>query len=154
MTDALDALMAVMEASFDPHWREAWTRRQVADSLCMPHTYTILAGEDGGPWREEEPAAGFVLARRAPGEVELLLVAVRPELRGRGIGQALIERFFQSARESNADRVFLEMRAGNPAERLYCELGFQPIGTRKDYYRALDGTLIDAITFGKVFKSD
>ncbi|HBC14181.1 MAG TPA: ribosomal-protein-alanine acetyltransferase, partial [Erythrobacter sp.] len=41
--EQLDQLMAVMEAAFDPHWREAWTRQQVANSLAMPHTYAILA---------------------------------------------------------------------------------------------------------------
>ena len=42
MTRALDQVMAVMETAFDPHWREAWTRQQVANSLALPHTYAIL----------------------------------------------------------------------------------------------------------------
>ena len=47
MTDDLDRIMAVMTAAFDPYWGEAWTRRQVADSLLMPHTHYYLADWTG-----------------------------------------------------------------------------------------------------------
>ncbi len=144
----LDQLMAVMEAAFDPHWREAWTREQVANSLALPHTHAILIGCDGNPPGPGDAAAGFVLARRAPGEEELLLIAVRPENRARGLGRALLEEFANQARMSGAERIFLEMRANNPAQKLYLDFGFSPIGKRRDYYRTLDGEKIDAITFG------
>lgn len=145
----LDQLMAVMEAAFDPHWREAWTREQVRGSLALPHTYALLAGADGKPLEEGASAAGFVLARRAPGEEELLLVAVRPEMRGRGVGKALIERFFREAASGGAERVFLEMRDNNPAANLYLSCGFEPIGRRRAYYRTSTGDPLDAITFGR-----
>ena len=148
MTD-LDRLMAVMEASFDPHYREAWTRRQVQDSLALPSTYTILVGEDGRPPALPDPAAGFVLARHAADEVELLLIAVMPRHRGKGFGKSLLDMFFESARQRSAKHVFLEMRANNPARALYESCGFEQIGQRKDYYRTATGETIDAITFAK-----
>ncbi|KWV95271.1 GNAT family N-acetyltransferase [Erythrobacter sp. AP23] len=145
----LDQVMAVMEAAFDPHWREAWTRQQVANSLAMPHTYAILVDENGHRISGENTAAGFVLARRAPGEEELLLIGVRPEARGRGLGRTLIEIFATLARGAGAERIFLEMRANNPAQHLYRACGFAPIGRRRAYYRTLDGTQLDAITFAR-----
>lgn len=145
----LDQLMAVMEAAFDPHWREAWTRSQVEGSLTLPHTYALLVGPKGEPLRDEEQAAGFILARRAPGEEELLLVAVRPEMRGRGIGKSLIEWFFRTAKDNGAETVFLEMRDNNPAANLYTLCGFEPIGRRRAYYRTATGEALDAITFGR-----
>lgn len=144
----LDHIMAVMAAAFDPLWREAWTRRQVEDSLCLPHTHAIVLDQDGRDCDEDGLAAGFVLARRAPGEEELLLVAVRREFRSCGLGQLLMERFIQSARENGAESVFLEMREGNSADALYRALGFEPIGRRKGYYTTLEGIKLDAITFG------
>ena len=39
MNDDLDRIMAVMDAAFDPAWAEAWTRRQVGDSLALPSTH-------------------------------------------------------------------------------------------------------------------
>jgi ribosomal-protein-alanine N-acetyltransferase len=146
---ALDQLMAVMETAFDPHWREAWTRAQVESSLAMPNTYAILLDEAGREPAPDGEAAGFVLVRRAPGEEELLLIAVRPESRGKGVGRLLLDRFFATATSNGAESVFLEMRANNPAVGLYRASGFEPIGRRPGYYRTSDGTPLDAITFGR-----
>ena len=76
MIDELDRIMAVMEAAFDPAFGEAWTRRQVSDSLLMPNTHYLLAGADGHAPCEDAPAAGFTLSRGAFDEEELLLIAV------------------------------------------------------------------------------
>jgi len=147
MTDDLDRIMAVMEAAFDPLWGEAWTRRQVGDSLAFPHTHYLLIAEDGSPPRGDNPAVGFTLVRAAPGEEELLLIAVNPAHRARGLGRRLLEGVLAGARERGAERVFLEMRDNNTAARLYEAAGFAPVGRRKEYYRLADGTKLDAITF-------
>lgn len=148
MTD-LDQIVAIMDAAFDPAWGEAWTRRQVADSLAFPHTHYLLVAADGEPPREGHPAVGFALVRAAPGEEELLLVAVEPAHRGRGLGARLLARFAEDARARGADRIFLEMRSNNPAAGLYRAQGFAPIGRRASYYRGANGRNIDAITFAK-----
>ena len=142
MSEDLDQIMAVMDAAFEPAWGEAWNRRQVSDSLAFPHTHYRLAS-----YAASQPAAGFTLVRAAPGEEELLLIAVAPEYRGRGLGRQLLEQVLEDARGRGADRVFLEMRFNNPAVEVYRKMGFVPIGRRKDYYRLPDGSRIDAITF-------
>ena len=147
MTDDLDRIMAVMAAAFDPAFGEAWTRRQVGDALVLANTFYLLAGPDGEAPGEGEEAAGFVLSRGAADEEELLLIAVDPRYRGRGIGTALLERFVAAARARGAERLFLEMRDGNPAESLYRRHGFAPVGRRRAYYRRGTGTPLDAITF-------
>jgi ribosomal-protein-alanine N-acetyltransferase len=147
MTDDLDQIMAVMEAAFDPAFGEAWTRRQVSDSLIMPNTHYLLAAAHGGRPREGEPAAGFTLSRGGADEEELLLIAVHPDHRGRGVGGALLERFVAVARARGARRLFLEMREGNRAEALYRRYGFESVGRRRHYYRRGSGHPLDAITF-------
>lgn len=147
MTDDLDRIMEIMEAAFDPAWGEAWTRRQVSDSLAFVHTRYILVGADGAPSTGSEPTAGFAMTRAAPGEEELLLVAVLPEYRGRGLGEALIRQVIVDARLRRAERVFLETRHNNPAITLYRKIGFEQIGVRKDYYNPSGGEKLDAITF-------
>ncbi len=149
-------IMAVMEAAFDPAYGEAWNRRQVSDALAMPSTHALVINADG----EEIPAqtngheprepAGFVLTRNAADEEELLLIGVMPGLRGRGLGQTLIDRMFEQARSRGVTRIFLEMRKGNPAVHLYQKLGFEPIGERPNYYRMADGNRVDAITFRRM----
>jgi ribosomal-protein-alanine N-acetyltransferase len=151
MTDDLDRIMAVMEAAFDPHWGEAWNRRQVGDAITLPHTHYRLIAPSGATPAEGEPAAGFYLARHLMGEEELLLLAVMPDLRGKGVGRALLDRFKQDAAVRGAGRLFLEMRDNNPAERLYRSAGFAPSGRRPAYYRLNDGTRLDAITFAYEF---
>lgn len=147
--DDLDRIMAVMEAAFDPDFGEAWTRRQVSDALLLPNTYWLLAGADGEEPRDGQAAVAFVLSRGAADEEELLLIAVHPEYRGRGIGTALLQRFIAAAEARGKTRLFLEMRDGNPAQALYRRAGFDPIGRRRNYYRnAAEGPL-DAITYAR-----
>lgn len=145
--DDLDRIMGVMKAAFDPAYGEAWSRGQVSDALVMPNTHYLLAGADGGPLREGGEAAGFTLSRGAADEEELLLIAVRPDRRERGIGTVLLRRFIEQARARGAARLFLEMREGNPAEWLYRRQGFVTVGRRRHYYRRGSGTPVDAITF-------
>lgn len=145
--DDLDRIMQVMAVAFEPVWGEAWNRRQVADLLVLPSTHYRVISATGTEPAEDEPAAGFTLVRAAPGEEELLLIAVDPGFRGRGLGRKLLRSCADEARQRGAERIFLEMRANNPAEQLYRGFGFRPIGRRKDYYRAPEGKRIDAITF-------
>ncbi len=143
----LDSIMAVMEAAFDPCFGEAWNRQQVEGALAMPHTWCLLARHDGAPPAEGETAAGFALSRGAAGEEELLLIAVHPRHRGRGVGTALLQRFIAQGGERGAHRLFLEMREGNAAAHLYRRHGFRQIGCRRNYYRTGDGRQFDALTF-------
>jgi ribosomal-protein-alanine acetyltransferase len=75
---------------------------------------------------------GFVLSRpTAPGEREILNVAVDPAHRRHGIARRLLEA--ELARGRNT--WFLELRESNiPALRLYESLGFQRAGLREFYY--------------------
>jgi ribosomal-protein-alanine N-acetyltransferase len=144
--------MEVMDCAFDPAFGEAWNRRQISDALAMPSTRAILLDAGANKVHDphsDAPSAGFVLTRAAADEEELLLIAVRPEHRRRGLGEALITHLLDEARRRGTRRVFLEMRCGNPALRLYRKLGFEPIGRRAGYYRLSDGSRVDAITFGR-----
>lgn len=145
--DDLDRIMAVMDAAFDPHWGEAWNRRQVGDSLVLPHTHYRLISPTGGWPGDANETAGFFLSRHLAGEEELLLFGIMPHLRGRGLGRTLLDQFKRDATARGARRMFLEMRDNNPAERLYRSAGFQPSGRRPAYYRLNDGSRLDAITF-------
>jgi ribosomal-protein-alanine N-acetyltransferase len=149
----IDRIMAVMEAAFDPAYGEAWNRRQVAEALALPSTHALVVDGEGKPLSEDRPnaapPAGFALSRHVLDEEELLLIAVRPECRRRGIGETLIRLLFEAARSRGIRRIYLEMRRGNPALHLYRKLGFEPIGERPNYYRTANGERIDAITFGR-----
>ena len=139
--DDIDRIMTVMHCAFDPAFGEAWTRRQVSDALLLGNCHYVLIGAEG------LTATGFTLSRFAYDEEELLLLAVDPAFRRRGIGHQLLRQFASDAAARGAGRLVLEMRSGNPAENLYRSFGFVPVGLRRDYYRLANGQRNDAITF-------
>jgi len=138
----LDAMMSVMDSSFDPMFGEAWTASQCAGLLPMPGVWLRLA-------TERDHVAGFALARVVGNEAELLLLAVTIEWQGRGIGRLLVQDFADTAAARGADKLFLEVRDGNPAVRLYKGFGFREIGRRPKYYTGRDGQVYDALTLQK-----
>jgi ribosomal-protein-alanine N-acetyltransferase len=141
-SDDLDAVMEIMEAAFGARYGEAWTRSQCAGILPMAGVSLILA-DDG----ESGSAVGFSLFRSVANESELLLLAVSPNYRRRGVGRKLLQDFLSRARTRGSTRVHLEVREGNPAIQMYRHAGFEPIGRRRNYYRAQDGSQFDALTF-------
>ncbi|MBB3035450.1 GNAT family N-acetyltransferase [Alteriqipengyuania lutimaris] len=145
--DVLDAIMRLMDSAFDPQWGEAWTRSQVASAIAFANTHATLIDAEGGAPRAPEDAVGFAIVRAAPGEEEILLIAIEPAMRRRGLGAKLLRTLAAAARLRGADRLFLEMRENNPARSVYENHGFHPIGRRKEYYRLDDGARMDAITF-------
>ena len=147
MTDDVDRIMAIMTTAFDPAYGEAWNRRQLEDALVMANSHYLLISSDGTAPSPGMAAAGFSLSRYGYREEELLLFAVAPEYRRRGLGRILLGRFAAAAKSRGAERLLLEMRRGNSAEVLYRNIGFLPIGQRTNYYRAADGTRLDAVTF-------
>lgn len=149
MKDTVASIMEVMDAAFDPTWGEAWNARQVSDALIMPSTFAICIDAKGKiDENTQGKPVGFCISRHASGEEELLLIAVNPDSRGQGLGRKLICQLVENARKRGVSRLFLEMRANNPAENLYRRIGFQPIGKRPKYYRLASGERMDAITFG------
>lgn len=99
------------------------------------------ASPEASQWRPAEylhytcyvTEGGFLVTRpTAPGESEILNLAVAPAERRKGVARRLLEHAFAA---SPGDW-FLEVRASNvPAIRLYETLGFQASGTRSAYYR-------------------
>ncbi len=76
--------------------------------------------------------AGFAVSRiTAPGERELLNLAVAPSFRRRGVGAELVRSLIAAA----LNCIFLEVRESNRGARaFYKSLGFQEVGLRPGYY--------------------
>lgn len=135
----LAAVMRVMDAAFEPAYGEAWSGAQLLTLFALPSARVCLA------W-DGDRACGFSAARIAGPESELLLLAVDPLFRGRGIGALLMDDWRAWATGQGAEDYFLEMRADNDAIHLYERVGFSECGRRPAYYRGNDGVVRDAIT--------
>jgi ribosomal-protein-alanine N-acetyltransferase len=138
----LDAVDALMVAAFDAEYGEAWTRAQLDTVLALPGVWLTLA-------RLGRRVVGFSLHRIVLDEAELLLLAIAPEMRRRGIARALIERGCAEAKSTGARRLHLEVRDGNPAAVLYQAAGFTQAGRRREYYRGIGGQISDALTLSR-----
>lgn len=137
----LDDLMSVMRASFAVAFGEAWSAQQLAGSLGLANSFARQSIDRDGV------ATGFSLCRAAGPEVELLLIAVHPGQRGRGIGSLLVDTACDDARLRGASEIFLEVRDNNAAARaLYRKSGFVDVGRRPDYYTGAAGERFSAIT--------
>ncbi len=82
-------------------------------------------------------AEAIVLKRKTcRGEVaRLYSFAVKPELRGQGLGKKLLLECLEKLRRENIQRVFLEVEADNNiAIALYESLGFCRVALLKSYY--------------------
>ena len=136
----LAAVEPIMQAAFDPRYGEAWTRNQCTGVMAMPGVTLTIAEIDGTP-------AGFAIVRATMDEAELLLLAVDPKRRRRGIGSALLRAAVAACESQGVAKLHLEVRAGNEAAALYRKAGFEKIGERRNYYRGANGKLFDAHTF-------
>lgn len=119
------APLAVLHAAC---FATAWDATAIAALLGTPGTFAFHHPD------------GFVMARAAGDEAEILTLAVAPDARGRGLGRALLRAAIIRAEEMGARAIFLEVGADNPqALTLYAGLGFAKVGTRKAYYATHSG---------------
>lgn len=124
-------LAALHRAAFPP--AECWDEAAMAAVLAMPGVLVGL-GSLGTPGEEPEPG-GFVIGRVAADEAEILTLAVTGGARRRGLGRALLDWMADQVAAHGAERLILEVSAGNDAARaLYRGAGFTEIGRRRAYY--------------------
>lgn len=111
-----------------------WDAAEFAALLESP--YVFVTGD----------ARAFAMGRVIADEAELLTIATAPDHRRKGLGHDRMTAFLTEARNRKAQTAFLEVAADNIAAiALYASHGFTQAGTRKSYYRAPTGTLIDAL---------
>jgi ribosomal-protein-alanine N-acetyltransferase len=91
---------------------------------------------------ERELVVGFAIMEFGEERAHLVLLAVRPAHRRRGIGRGLMEWLIESARTAGMASVHLELRAGNEAARgFYRALGFSETLLVPGYYRGREAAL-------------
>jgi ribosomal-protein-alanine N-acetyltransferase len=135
------------EALVDIHgeaFRRAWTADEFAALLGERSVFGLALRQES--FLKPRRIAGFVLARVAADESEILTIALRPESRGRGYGRMLMEEALRRLYRQHVATCFLEVDRDNEAAvGLYRSLEFQKIGERKRYYRGpkgADGTAL------------
>ena len=118
-----------------------WTPQRVARSIGDRATNVVMAEADG-------VFAGFGIMKYRDDEAHLLLFAVQPVYRRRGIGSSLLLWLETTARTAGIELIFLEARSSNRAAReFYRAHGYRELAVLQGYYRGRE----DAIRIGKDF---
>jgi ribosomal-protein-alanine acetyltransferase len=122
----LDGVLDVAVLSFT----RPWTRAMYESEFLNRDTSRMFVLRTAG-----RPVAGYCAAWFILDEIHINNIAVRPELRGQGLGSALLTHVLEEGRAVGASRATLEVRRSNDdARRLYERFGFRVAGVRRDYY--------------------
>lgn len=115
-----------------------WSKRDYeemaeGDTVGWVASKTALAGTSATS--PEATIMGFITARVAADEIEILNLGVDPNERRHGVAKALLKAAFAWGAENQARQAFLEVRASNSgAIQFYESFGFHAVGKRAKYY--------------------
>lgn len=110
-------------------FRSPWTRGMFLVELEANSSRYLVA-------RVGEELAGYGGIRVFIDEAHLMTLAVREDVRRRGIGTVLLAALMKEAARMGGRLMTLEVRMSNlPAISLYEGFGFRVVGVRRGYYR-------------------
>lgn len=107
---------------------DPWSENSIASELNNPLSYWLVAEDKGR-------IAGYVGSQAVLDAADVMNLAVSPDYRQQGIGQALINALVEYLQQNKVIALLLEVRVSNtPAISLYEKLGFAQVGRRPKYY--------------------
>lgn len=120
----LDALAELERICFS----QPWSRNGLAEELQNPLACFVVAEVNG-------QTAGYAGMHCVAGECYIDNVAVFPQFRQMGAAFALVCHLIDYAQSQKNEFISLEVRESNrQAIHLYEKLGFQTVGSRKNFY--------------------
>ena len=106
-----------------------WSAEEITKDVTAGGNVYVAVAEYGAE------KAGYGEIRFVAGEAQIYNIAIAPEFRREGIGEALLRHMIAKAEDNGCELVTLEVRGGNEAAMaLYTKLGFREVGRRKGYY--------------------
>lgn len=124
--DDLEQVIAIDQVSFSLPWPSRTFQYELTDN---PASRCWVAELDG---RVAAMLVGWLIVD----ELHIATIATHPDLRGQGIGKAILLHALRSARNEGVLKSFLEVRASNVmAQKMYKSFGYVEDGRRKEYYK-------------------
>jgi ribosomal-protein-alanine N-acetyltransferase len=127
----LPAVRTVEALSFSNPWSDDTFRGEIQNtSISFPFVVVRRPGDE---------VVAYIVFWLIRDDVQVNNIAVHPDCRGLGIGEALMRFAVAKVRGEGAAFMTLEVRPSNTAAvTLYRKLGFEILGTRKNYYTKPD----------------
>ena len=137
----IDQMVSIEEYCYDTPWPREAFEEEIDDAELG---IGFVAEEEGY-------MVGFATGLSVASEFHLHNIAVHPDHQGKGVGRQLLEKIDEYCHQHDLRKILLEVRRDNEhARRLYLGMGYESVGTRKDYY----GPGRDAYLFTKVLAAD
>lgn len=124
----IDEIICIERDSFPTPWSEYLFRSEITSPISR-----LLVGRTT---REQRGSVvGYIVYWRVDDEIHLHNIAVRQDMRRRGIASRLLLEAIRCSRLEGARWITLEVRHSNlPAQRMYEKFGFTVRGIRPGYY--------------------
>ena len=123
----LAEVRAIETLSFTNPWSETTFRGEIQNtSISFPLVVVRKPGDE---------VVGYIIFWLIREDVPVNNIAIHPDFRGRGLGEALMRHVIEKVRARGATFMTLEVRRSNAgAVALYKKLGFEILGRRENYY--------------------
>lgn len=127
-TAALEDVAALHRLELELFPGDAWSEDMLAAEIAHETRRYLVAVQ-------EERIVGYAGVMVVAETADVQNIAVIPQVRGRGLGSALLEALHEIASRRGAQEVLLEVRESNEtAQSLYRRFGYAEIARRPRYY--------------------
>ena len=121
----IDSICEIENESFGDPWKKRFFLDLFDNPLAV--CFTALYGTE---------VAGYLIAYHIYGEIQILNIAVKKNMRKKKVATELFGVIFDYAKSEDAEKFTLEVRPSNTsAVSLYKKLGFRVDGIRRNYYK-------------------
>lgn len=122
----------LLQTEFDEFWNKSILKSELEN-----RNSNYIVAKDGNN------IVGFAGILILPDNVEITNIVSKKSQRKKGIGNLLLDRLINMAKEMKKDNITLEVNEKNIiALNLYEKFGFQKVGCRKKYYNGIDNAII------------
>lgn len=127
----LAGVREIERLSFSNPWSDNTFRGEIQNT---PVSFPLVVVRRPG-----EEVVGYIVFWQIRDDVQVNNIAVHPDCRGLGLGEAMMRYAIAKSRAAGVTFMTLEVRPSNaPALALYRKLGFEIMGSRKNYYTKPD----------------
>jgi len=110
-----------------------WSKKTLRDCMEISH-YDCVVCEQG------ETIVSYGVVSSGAGEAHIMNLVVSPDFQGQGHGRSMLDQLIELANCQRTKTILLEVRPSNEsAIKLYLAMGFNEVGSRKEYYPGKKG---------------
>ncbi len=136
----LEAVLSIENEAYKKPWSRDLFERELDNPVSFAYILKVTHADATGATatgaaRRADVIAGYAIFWMVSGEAHILNVAIRADLRRRGLATLLVREIIRMMDDNMVMDVFLEVRKSNRAAiKLYEKFGFRETFERKNYY--------------------